>query len=123
MLRRRRPLLRTAAVGGVAYAAGHHSGTKSAEQQYTDEQQNAQIADMQQQQAMQQQAPSPTYQQPVYQQPAPPPPTYQQPAAPAAPTGLTNENFAQLKQLGALHESGVLTDAEFEAAKQKILGI
>ncbi len=41
----------------------------------------------------------------------------------AAPTGLTDENFAQLKQLGALHESGVLTDAEFEAAKQKILGI
>ena len=33
------------------------------------------------------------------------------------------KNFAQLKQLGALHESGVLTDAEFEAAKQKILGI
>ena len=49
--RRRRPLLRTAAVGGVAYAAGHHGGKKSAEQQYTDEQQNAQIADLQQQQA------------------------------------------------------------------------
>jgi len=111
------------AVGGVAYAAGHHSGTKSAEQQYTDEQQNAQIADMQQQQAMQQQAPPPTYQQPVYQQPAPPPPTYQQPAPAAKAAGLTDENFAQLKQLGALHESGVLTDAEFEAAKQKILGI
>jgi len=86
---------------------------KSAEQQYTDEQQSAQIADLQQQQA-----PPPTYQ-----QPAPPPPVYQQPAPPAAPTGLTDENFAQLKQLGALHESGVLTDAEFEAAKQKILGI
>jgi hypothetical protein len=101
----RRPLLRTAVVGGVAYAAGHHFATKSAQQQQTDAQQNAQIEDMQQQ-------PPPP---PVYQQPAPPPP--------AAPTGLTDEGIAQLKQLGQLHESGVLTDAEFEAAKQKILGI
>jgi hypothetical protein len=115
MLRRRvigRRLVRTAAVGGVAYAAGHHVAKKSAEQQYTDSQQNAQIADLQQQAAP-----------PMYQQPAPPPPVYQQPAPPATPTGLTDEGITQLKQLGALHESGVLTDAEFEAAKQKILGI
>jgi hypothetical protein len=59
----------------------------------------------------------------VYQQPAPPPPVYQQPAPPAAPAGLTNDQIAQLKQLGALHESGILTDEEFGAAKQKILGI
>ncbi len=84
-----------------------------------DAQQNAQIADVQDQQAAQQQ--------PVYQQAPPPPPAYQQPAPPpqaAAPsTGLTDEGIAQLKKLGDLHESGVLTDAEFEAAKQKILGI
>jgi hypothetical protein len=30
--------------------------------------------------------------------------------------------YAQLKELGALHEQGVLTDAEFEAEKAKILG-
>jgi hypothetical protein len=84
--------------------------TKSAQQQQTDAQQNAQIDDVQQQQA-----PPPP---PVYQQ-APPP----QAAAPAEPTGLTPDDFAQLKQLGQLHESGVLTDTEFEAAKQKILGI
>jgi hypothetical protein len=95
----------------------------SAEQRYMDEQQNAQIADLQQQQAMQQQAPPPMYQQPVYQQAAPPPPVYQQPAPKAAPTGLTDEQIAQLQPVGALHESGVLTDAEFGAAKQKILGI
>ena len=59
-------------------------------------------------------------QQPVSQQPPPPPP---QATAPAPPTGLTDEGLEQLKQLGALHESGVLTDAEFEAEKQKILGI
>ena len=125
---RRRPLLRAAAVGGVAYAAGHHSATKSAEQQYTDAQQSAQIADLQQQQeqpAYQQPAPPP----PVYQQAAPPPPVYQQPAPPPpqaaapAPSGATTDDkLAQLKQLGELRESGVLTDAEFEATKLKILG-
>ena len=125
---RRRPLLRAAAVGGVAYSAGHHMATKSAEQQYTDAQQSAQIADLQQQQeqpAYQQPAPPP----PVYQQAAPPPPVYQQPAPPppqaaaAAPSGaMTDDKLAQLKQLGELRESGVLTDAEFEATKLKILG-
>jgi hypothetical protein len=53
----------------------------------------------------------------VYQQPPPP-----QAAAPAPSGGLTDDDLAQLKQLGQLHDSGVLTDAEFEAAKQKILG-
>lgn len=127
MFRRRRPLLRAAAVGGVAYAAGHHSATKSAEQSYMDAQQNAQIADLQQQTGA---APS-MYQQPapppVYQQPAPPP-AYQQP--PAQPEAVAPEPSSspgpdmleQLKQLGELHGSGVLTDAEFEAAKKKILG-
>ncbi len=117
MLRRRvvgRAVMRTAVVGGTAYAVGHHAATKSAEQQQQEAEQNAQIADLQNQQAAQQPAPPP----PVYQQPPPP-----QAAAPAAPTGLTDESIAQLKQLGQLHESGVLTDAEFEASKQKILGI
>ena len=114
---RRRAIVGTAVVGGTAYAVGHHSATKAAEQQQTDAQQDAQIQDMQQQQDTQQQAPPPP---PAYQQAPPPPP---QAAAPAAPTGLTDEGIAQLKQLGQLHESGVLTDAEFEAAKQKILGI
>jgi hypothetical protein len=41
----------------------------------------------------------------------------QQPAA-AAPEP---DQFEQLKQLGELHTSGVLTDAEFEAQKAKIL--
>jgi predicted flap endonuclease-1-like 5' DNA nuclease len=118
MLRRRvvgRAVVRTAVVGGTAYAVGHHAATKSAEQQQMDAQQNAQIADMQDQQAAQQQQAA----QPVYQQPAPPP----QAAAPAQSTGLTPDDITQLQQLGKLHESGILTDAEFEAAKQKILGI
>jgi Short C-terminal domain len=124
MVRRRvvgRAVVRTAAVGGVAYAAGHHVAKKSAEQQYMDAQQNAQIEALQQQQAQA------AYQQPVYQQQPPSPPMYQQPtyappqAAAPAPTGMTQEKLDQLKQLGQLRESGVLTDAEFEAQKQKIL--
>jgi hypothetical protein len=112
----RRAVVRTAVVGGTAYAVGHHAATKSAEQQQMDAQQNAQIADVQDQQAAQQQQAA----QPVYQQAPPPPP---QAAAPAPSTGLSTDDINQLKQLGQLHESGVLTDAEFEAAKAKILGI
>ena len=43
---------------------------------------------------------------------APPPP-------PAAPS--TDDKLEQLKDLGELKASGVLTDAEFEAQKAKIL--
>lgn len=59
------------------------------------------------------QADAEAYQQ---QQAAPPPSA---PAAPAAPS--EDDKLAQLKQLGELHTSGVLTDAEFEAQKAKIL--
>ena len=52
---------------------------------------------------------------------APPPapePQYEE-APPAAPS--TDDKLAQLKQLGELRDAGVLTDAEFEAQKGKIL--
>ena len=41
--------------------------------------------------------------------------------APAAPAAEAPDMMEQLKQLGELHTSGVLTDAEFEAQKAKIL--
>jgi hypothetical protein len=46
-----------------------------------------------------------------------------QPAPPAAPSAssATDDKLAQLKELGELKGSGVLTDAEFEAQKAKIL--
>jgi hypothetical protein len=44
----------------------------------------------------------------------------EQPPPPPAPSG-TDQTIAQLKQLGELRDSGVLTDAEFEAQKAKIL--
>jgi hypothetical protein len=49
---------------------------------------------------------------PQYAEPPPPPP----PAAPEA------DPIEQLKQLGQLHEQGILTDEEFAAQKAKLLG-
>jgi hypothetical protein len=51
----------------------------------------------------------------------PPPTAYEQapPPPPAAPS--TDDKLEQLKQLGELKTAGVLTDAEFEAQKAKIL--
>jgi putative oligomerization/nucleic acid binding protein len=56
---------------------------------------------------------------------APPPaaapePQYQE-APPQAAAPSTDDRLAQLKQLGELRDAGVLTDAEFEAQKGKIL--
>jgi hypothetical protein len=45
----------------------------------------------------------------------------QQQMAPPDEVDNTDDKLAQLKELGALRESGVLTDAEFEAQKAKIL--
>lgn len=45
-----------------------------------------------------------------------PEPAYDPPPAPAAA-----DPIEQLKQLGALHEQGVLTDDEFAAQKAKVL--
>ena len=57
------------------------------------------------------------YEQPPVQY-APPPVQYAQPApAPAA----APDPIAQLKQLAELRDQGILTDAEFQAQKTKIL--
>jgi hypothetical protein len=53
----------------------------------------------------------------AYTQPVPPPPA---PAPPAQPADM-NERIAQLKQLGELLQAGVLTQAEFEQQKARIL--
>jgi hypothetical protein len=49
----------------------------------------------------------------------------QQAAAPqpaAAPAESENDMIGQLKQLGELHDQGILTDEEFAAQKAKLLG-
>jgi len=89
---RRRPLMRAAVVGGTAY----YAGKKGAESAQREADQNAAIEDLQAQQ---------------YQQQAPPP----------AAGGMSEDSIEKLKQLASLHEQGVLTDAEFEVQKQKIL--
>jgi len=86
--RRRRPLVRAAAVGGVAYA-GAKRGARAAGEE-----------------------------------PDPNAPADEQPEAavdpaPAAPSA--DESMAELTKLKELLDSGVLTQAEFDAQKQKIL--
>ncbi len=93
MMRRRRPLLRGAMVGGMGYMAGK-AGANRASQESSQEQRLAGLES--------QQAP-----------PSAPPAA----AAPAAGGSVVE----QLKQLGELRDSGVLTPDEFEREKQKIL--
>jgi len=52
---------------------------------------------------------------------APPPAAAPAPAAPA-PAEAGPDRIQQLKDLAGLREAGVLTDAEFEAEKTRILG-
>ena len=121
---RRRPLMRAAVVGGGAYMAGKaHARNQAAQQQYQDEQ-DARISNLEQQQYQQQgyrQPPQDQYQQAPqdqYQQ-APPP---QAPPPQAPPPAASSPMIDQLNQLAALHQQGVLTDDEFAAAKAKLFG-
>ena len=87
-----RGVARTAVIAGTATAVSNRVSRRQAERWYGDEQQG------QQQYA-------------------------EEPAAAAAPAPAepAADPLEQLKQLGELHSSGVLTDAEFEAQKAKIL--
>lgn len=89
LMRRRRPLMRAAMVGGVAY----HAGKKVQEGREEDAETDARLAQLEAQQG----------------------------AVPAA-GGMTDDTIEQLGKLGQLHEQGVLTDDEFAAQKQKLLG-
>ncbi len=124
-----RGIARTAVVAGTATAVSGRVARRQASR-YTEK--DAQLAadrtaayerDMGYNQPPQQYAPAP----PQYAQPSPPQyaPAPQQFAQPApAPAAASQDDMsAELKQLGDLHASGVLTDAEFAAAKAKVLGI
>ena len=90
---RRRPLMRAAMVGGAGYAVGKR---RAATQQHEYEQ-DAQLSEMQ--------------------QPAPP-----AAAAPAAPAAMSEaEKLEALKNAKELLDSGVLTQAEFDSQKLKLL--
>ena len=103
MFRRRRPLLRAAAVGVGAYMAGKHVARRQEDQAQQDAYQDQRIGDLEQQQSY---------------QPPPPPPAPPPPAAPSQSSAMLD----QLNQLAALHQQGVLTDDEFSAAKAKLFG-
>ncbi len=122
MMRRRmvgrsiaRAAVGTAVIAGTAGAVRHaqdqHWANQQSQQQSQYDQAYQQGAyDAQQQQQQQQ----PQYYAPPPQQP------YPQVAAPQAPA--QDDLAAQLKKLSDLHASGVLSDEEFSAAKQKLLG-
>jgi Short C-terminal domain len=93
MMMRRSPLLRMAAIGGVAYM-GSKAGANKANAQA----QQAQAA-------------------PAEAAPPPPPPA----AAPAPATAGATDRIAQLKELAELHDSGALTQEEFDKEKARIL--
>ena len=116
MMRRRmvgrsiaRAAVGTAVVAGTAGAVHHHQEQKWANQ---NAQQQAAYDQAYQQGAADAQA----QQQPQY---APPPEQYAPPPQVAAPA--QDDLTAKLQQLADLHNSGVLTDEEFAAAKAKLL--
>ena len=98
-----RGIARTAAVAGTATAVSNRVSRRRGGRWAAKEQQQ------------QQQQPAPQQQQ----QYAQPPPQYAPPPPPAADT--MSDKLAQLKDLGELKTAGVLTEAEFEAQKQRIL--
>lgn len=99
-------MLGAVAVGGAAYAAGNSSARRGA----NEDAQNQHIMDLEAQVAAQQA------------QAAPPPPPPAAAPAPAQSAPDMDAKIAQLQQLASLKTAGVLTDAEFEAQKAKILG-
>jgi hypothetical protein len=63
----------------------------------------------------------PQYAEPQYAEPQYAEPQYAEPAPAAPPRTDTSTKLAQLRELGQLHDSGVLDDAEFELQKSQIL--
>lgn len=89
LMRRRRPLMRAAMVGGVAY----HAGKKVQEGREADYDQEQRIADLETQQA----------------------------APAAAPAAAPQVDIEQLEKLAQLKDQGILTQAEFDVQKAKLL--
>lgn len=100
-----RGVARTAVIAGTATAVSNRVSRRQAGRWAAQDQQayEHEVYEQQQQAAYAQQQPA-----------------YAQPPPAAASPDMSNQ-LAQLKQLGELKEAGVLSDAEFEAQKQRIL--
>ena len=99
-----RGVARTAVIAGTATAVSNRVSRRQANRWAAQNQQAYEAQAYEEQQAYQQQA---------YQQPAP--------AAPA-PADDMDAKLEQLRQLGELKSQGVLSEEEFAAQKQRILG-
>jgi Short C-terminal domain len=93
-MRRRRPLMRAAMVGGTAYAVGKHAQRSGDREQ----DQDARLQELEAQQ-------------------------YAQAPVTAPPGGGPTDIAEKLTQLKSLQDQGVLTPEEFTAAKAKLLGV
>ena len=102
-MRRRRPLMRAAMVGGGAYVAGKHVANKQAEQAS----QEQRISDLEAQQ---------------YAQQAPAAPVAAAPPPAPAPAPAGDDVASKLLELKGLMDQGVLSPEEFQQAKAKLLG-
>jgi hypothetical protein len=91
MVMRRRPMLRGAAIGGGAYAAGKRAAQRAAGRAEQDDEQNERLLSLEQQRAQ------------------------------GTASGAATSMLDQLNELTALHQRGALTDSEFSAAKAKLL--
>ncbi|SDU49870.1 SHOCT domain-containing protein [Gordonia westfalica] len=98
-----RGVARTAVISGTATAVSNRVSRRQASRW-------AQQGTVTQQDPRAQQYPEPQYA-----------PTPQPQAAPAAPPSAV-DTISALKELGALYQQGILTEAEFAAQKAKILG-
>jgi hypothetical protein len=94
MIRRRRPLLRAAMLGGVGYAT-YRAGKRGAEQAQRETEQGA--------------------------QPAPPQRDAAAGPAEVPPAASDTDRLATLARLKELLDSGALTPQEFDAEKRRIL--
>ena len=88
-----RAMARTAVVAGTATAVSNRVSRRQANRWAAEEQSS--------------------YDQSAYQQ-APPPPA-------AAPAAAEDDTLEQLKKLGELRDAGVLTEAEFQVQKERLL--
>lgn len=109
-----RGIARTAVIAGTATAVSNRVSRRQLNR--WSRQEDEQYAQQQQPPPQQQYYQQPPQQQ-YYQQP-PPQQYYQQPPPPPAPP---RDTVTQLKELAELKSQGILTDAEFQAQKAKLL--